>query len=739
MPAFKLLDHWGFSIDVQAGPGALSRYFKSLPDWAALAINLKQLKDTTWDSPSVIGTETLVSFTTPLKVGAHAVALNVDAGTNGRLSIFVPDTDNAPLFSPDVFGDNIPVRLDERYVSASLQASIETTLGAPIDKLQFGFDGKSGVNLTYCQLFKLNPVTPPVLESIAQTVGNFAIPGDQGDIAKMPEGSVTTAESSGTLKFTGDMNLLTFVNPLASVNMPIGNDLKVTGGGSIKVGAGFEFSGSYQVRVLRLAGSKFHLGFYRRREQGFSITAKASAGITTSLDQNTLFKTLLETISAQPQVDQNELATAGLPQGTINAIQYALESAIDRTLSLGMSMELYDSSERDAMFLFEVDLNALTPEGTTWLVSALQGNLGDVANRSDAQSIGIRILKTLTSSAKTLKHTFKVNLLGIYSAVTISSLVRTGKVAWDATTGDFVMTDSVNASRIGISAVNFGADTDKLRSVLAESLLITAAYKAGTCVAGQPELHACHTFFATSARSHRDQMWRDLSIGAGLGFIDAENAMAKLPDHVSEFGRTTVLAETSYDDDAFAALFFANGRQRTVSEYDRAGRNALRYLTRPEDPDGFRLRLIPDDPGGSRGRDALWAKMREIGNVQSGEFRSMFRDLPPAAVTVIGVDYINIVWWTEAMLATGRKLNAIRQLLSVPAVARTDPRFLKLKHDLADQLAKLAGRTRQDFGGPWGLLAMNLVAGHTGRRFLMFNPSVSLMCESPLPVLAAVG
>ena len=122
--------------------------------------------------------------------------------------------------------------------------------------------------------------------------------------------------------------------------------------------------------------------------------------------------------------------------------------------------------------------------------------------------------------------------------------------------------------------------------------------------------------------------------------------------------------------------------------------------------------------------------MRAIGNVQSGQFHQLFPDLPTQAVSVIGVDYINIVWWTEAMVKTGVKLQAILQFLSQPGNSHADPKFLKLKHDLADQLANLAGRTRQDFGGPWGLLAMSLVAPRTGRRFLLFNSNVSLMCET---------
>jgi hypothetical protein len=137
--------------------------------------------------------------------------------------------------------------------------------------------------------------------------------------------------------------------------------------------------------------------------------------------------------------------------------------------------------------------------------------------------------------------------------------------------------------------------------------------------------------------------------------------------------------------------------------------------------------------------DALWAKMRDIGSVASGQFRQLFPDLSPAAVSVIGVDYLNIVWWTEAMVKTGAHVHAIRQYLSVPGTRRTDSKFLKLQHDLANELPDLARRTSQDFGGPWGLLTMSLVGSRSGRRFLLFNPTVTLLCEAPLPVLATVS
>ncbi len=730
MPTFKLSDEFSFSTDIEAGPGGLSRYFKSLPDYLALGINLNALRTTTWDDPEVATTQNKLSFKSPVDIGGQAAVLKIGVGVNGTLSVFVPQTDNDPLFKPDLFGDNIPVRLNERYVCASLQASLTTTVGAPVDRMQFGFTGESGVNLTYCERFSLADVTPPLLESIKQTLANFAIPADVDDFAAMPEGSVASVDGTGCLKFSGTVNLLTFVNPLATVKMPIGSDLKVTAGGSVDVGAGYEYSGDYRIRVQRLAGSLCHLGVYRQREKDFSVTASASAGISTSLDDNPLFQALLTSISSNPQVDQNELAAAGLPPATINAIQCALKSAIDRTLSLGVGMELHAIDENDAMFLYEVDLDALTPDSKAVLESALQGDLSELVALDHTPGAGIRALKSLIGSGKTLKHALKVNLLGIYNSTSISKLVRDGSAAWDATTGEYVLTDSVSASHLGIDSVNFGANSDKLRNVLAESLLMTAAYRAGACVSGQPALHARHSYFALSDKTSRDDMLHDLLIGRGLAFAEAAAAASNLPADAQQFGRTTVLAEACYDDDAFGALFFDGDRQRGEPEYDRAGRNALTYLAYKGDTLEYRLRAAQDD--------ALWASMRSIGNVQSGQFRQLFPDLDPQAVSNIGVDYINIVWWTDAMLKTGQKLQVMRQYLSQPGVSRTDTEFLKRKGDLASQLATLAGRTQKDFGGPWGLLAMNLVAPRPGRRFLLSSPTTSLLCETTLPAPATV-
>ena len=384
-------------------------------------------------------------------------------------------------------------------------------------------------------------------------------------------------------------------------------------------------------------------------------------------------------------------------------------------------MELSKANDNEAMFLYEVDLNALTPDSKSLLQNALLGDLTELVAKDHDPGPGIRVVKTLIGSEKTLKHIFKVNLLGIYNALTVSSLVKSGSAAWNSDTGEFILTDSANAARIGISAVNFGADSQKLRHVLAENLLMTAAYRAGACVSGPPNLKACHTHFTLSNRANSDDIIHDVLLGTGLGF----NAIANLPPELRDFGRTTVLAEASYDDAAFTSLFFDGTRQRDKSEYDRAGRDAIRFLVQPGDPDESRLLPVNDDH--------LWADMRGNGNVNSAEFRHLFGNLNPDAVRLIGVDYLNVVWWADSMQSTGVCLGTLRKLLDHPGVSRTDPAFVKAKQALADRLAKLAGLTRQDFGGPWGLLAMSLVAPTAARRFLLMNPHLTLTFATAVP------
>ena len=250
MPTFKLTDGFGLNVSVTPSTGALSKYFQNLPDWTIQKINLSGIAGQDLTDPAVKNVQGGLTFLQPISIGKEpAVDLTVGASASGSLSIFVPANDGAPLFTPDVFGDNIKVAANQRYVSVGLTAELNASATASPGDLTFGFNGKSDVNLAYYRSFAAGTT---VLAAVEDTVARFSIAGDLDDIAAMPAGSVATVEGTGGLKFSGSVNLLSVTNPLATANVPLAGALAVKGGAAITVGADYEFKGDYQVRVQRL-------------------------------------------------------------------------------------------------------------------------------------------------------------------------------------------------------------------------------------------------------------------------------------------------------------------------------------------------------------------------------------------------------------------------------------------------------------------------------------------------------
>jgi hypothetical protein len=192
-------------------------------------------------------------------------------------------------------------------------------------------------------------------------------------------------------------------------------------------------------------------------------------------------------------------------------------------------------------------------------------------------------------------------------------------------------------------------------------------------------------------------MQADIQIGAALGLFAKADAL--LPAGVDDFGRTTVYAETQYDEALTTSLFLAdNGTPRFLEEYELAGRGAIQLLVAEHGDDSFRRRPAIDD--------VLWAQMKSNGQAQ---FRFMF---PEAHVGAITADYTVIVWWSQAMRTAAERLAQIHAFFSAhPNGSSQDSEFQKLRGQLAKSLAEIAANTKEEFGRPWGLLAMDLASG----------------------------
>ena len=76
----------------------------------------------------------------------------------------------------------------------------------------------------------------------------------------------------------------------------------------------------------------------------------------------------------------------------------------------------------------------------------------------------------------------------------------------------------------------------------------------------------------------------------------------QLLGNATDFGRSTLYAETRYGDEILASVFLdANGDARPIEFYEKAGRDALKLLYQTNDPDQYRQQPALDD--------GLWEKM----------------------------------------------------------------------------------------------------------------------------------
>ena len=714
MPAIKLNDRFGLDIDVQPAPfSALVKYATALPTLLMVeGANLARAAGMTLADPAVTSLTTGLAFNQPVGLGQGAPALTVEAGVHGSFAVVSRSPGNEKLLRPDVFGANVEIPAGTCYTATALEASAGASLSGSAGVFGFGIEPGASLTLTNYRPFPAEAAAPTLLEAVSQSVGGFVIPGDTADLAAVPERGVVTAVARGTLKLSGTANLLALANPLATVELPAGAPkIAVKAGGAVKVGASFQVSGEHHLRVQNTGGGRVLVGWYRRHASEFKVKATASEGLAASIGDTDLFAKIVGAVSSDAAADTQELSRAGLSGDRAAAIQGAVKAAIERKLELALSFEIGAATSDDAAFLYEVELDALDDTGRAAVDAALAGDLTSL--EGDTLPAGIRLVRSAFHNLRQRNHTLKINLLGIYNAISISRLALSGSTLFDPVTGSLVMTDTATADRIRASAVNFGADTDKLRHVLAECFLITAIYRGSRLSVSAPSLKASHSFYDTHARTNRETMRDYLQIGLALGLVAKDAAVP--PAETDDFGRTAVFAETQYDEALATALFLnPDGSPRPVEEYERAGRAALQLTVRADSSSAFRLRPAIDD--------TLWAEMKDKGQAN---FRFLF---PPEQAPVIAGDFTAITWWAEAMHNAGRCLADIGALLALnPEIRSDDPRFEKLREKLAGRLAGVAGKTREEFGLPWGLVAMDYVSGRqAGAGFAITGPRLTL-------------
>ena len=242
-------------------------------------------------------------------------------------------------------------------------------------------------------------------------------------------------------------------------------------------------------------------------------------------------------------------------------------------------------------------------------------------------------------------------------------------------------------------------------------------------VSAPPTLKSMHSYFELHDHTNHETMRDELDTAVGLGLMTRAE-QDRYIQGIGEFGRTLSHAESTYDNTLAKALFLNGDIPRPVAEYEQAGRAALQIIVHDGDQDDYRLRPAREDQ--------LWTNMKSAGQFN---FKPLFPQLKEQQIAVIANDYTLIMWWAAAMRGTAEKLAEIQDFLkNTPNVDVENDRFKQLHADLANHLKSVAANTKTDFGRPWGLIAMSLVAGNQeSARMTIIGPVLSIAKQRPLP------
>jgi len=715
LPAINITDQVTLNIDAELAPGSsLLKYARDLPGIILKGGDLSQLPLLRLSDPAVLSIEPALSFQKPFGLGMSGAQLTIGADAGGSFQVITRTLNRTGLFPGDDFGEAIEIPAGMCYVALGLQGTVNAGVEATSGALTFGFDAASGLRIDSYRPFSAGSDAVTIAEALRRSIGEFVIPGDADDLKALPSGVIVAVTGRGSLKFSGAANLLAIVNPLATLAPPSPvPELAVNATGSVTVGASWEVSTEYQVRARKLDTGHVLVGWYRKHDSEFTVTASASAGISAGTGTTDLFHSVIAAISSNAKADLEELANAGLTAGQSDAINGVVTSAAARNLEIAVSAEFGSLTEDEAAFLYEIDPGALDAAGNEALRIALAGNLGPLSG-SGTPPAGVTEVRSILSKTRASHVALKVNLLGIFNYASVSKLALEGTVTFAPSTGELVIADQATASRIQTLAVNFGADEDKLRHVMAESFLLTAAYRGSRSVVSAPHLSSAHVFFRLDQSAGADQMRRDGAIASALGLGEP-----RIPDGIGNFGRASVFAEARYDEAAATALFLdAAGAPLVLGEYEAAGRRAIALLVLPDSGDAFRLLPATDD--------GLWSRMKDQG---PANFNLL---LPQAQADGVRPDYLAIRWWADSMRSTAEILAQMNRLAGPAGAAPSDPQFEKLRGQLASHLRDVAAKAHEQFGAPWGLVAMFLAGDQRARAEIRItSPRFVFAGETP--------
>ncbi len=622
------------------------------------------------------------------------IRVNASPGTN----LFDGDPFHAPAKVPDHSG----------YVSVGFQGSLDLTLSGSDGDFTFGFDKSSTVKLEYLKAFLLGAGEPTLGNALGQTLSSYVIPSDLSDLVALNSNDIAAVSGQGSLKVSGGVSVTASPNPLASVDLPLGaGTVAVQAGATAGLSATFTLSGSYQMRVCRKDADTIELSFLRESATALKAEFSADGGITAKLGDTDLVAAILGAISTDPVGDKKLLAD--LSPAEIKTLSAAIKGGLDSSLQASLDAVLSASTDDRAAFQYEIQPARLSPEATSAVNAALDGDLSLLTsweeNMQDGGMLapGVRMLNSVLTETRKHGITLKINLLGILNFLTVSELIRNSETVTDAVTGDVTIKETVTGNSIA-AVVEPMARNEALRKAMFDSVLATTSYRAGKAVA-LPDLTCEQMHFALNQNTNQQIMGGYLRWFAALNLLARQDKTAIL-SQFTDGGPSTCVLRTSFGDSDCASMFFdEHGNLRLEAYYLEIGRRAMRALLDPEHQPIDRLRYPIVD-------DALWPKALEIGANQNLGPLVGLSTADDQVMYLIG-DVKVITDWAKAMADAGALVQDVRSFVgdSDATTLSQNSEFTKKCDSLQKKLSAMVKASTTRFDEPWGMVCLFWASG----------------------------
>jgi hypothetical protein len=699
MADLQITDEFGLNTSLQLRDDSPLAKAK-LTHLASITQSLKDEIDKPIDQTSLKDVTFGVDCSTPQALIGGSASITVGAGVSGAISIVRPV--DKTLFTNDTFA-SVPISADQCWMGVELDVSVDADLQGTADGFGVEITGTAKLGLTTFVLIKATGDQFPVFrDGLKSALDHFYIASTADSLRNQAKGTVCATELCGTVTLSGSYQLPISVNALASAKLPFNFTISVDPEATLKLSGSITLSGDLIVRSHKVTDTILDIGVYKKK--GSTLAACFTAGVGIGVDHGSTDLATGFLTTVLPGVDCTK---SGITGDTAKSLNSALNDCIDRSLSIAMNVSCSAATTDEAAVIYSVDLSAGSANATdVALKAALQGDWTRLSQLGNA-----RLIRNIVTDSKEHRHTIAINLFGLYNAANIDTYVQSCTVLHDEN-GQVAVIDKTDASRISVTAVPYAADSDKLRTALAQDFLSTASY-AVVASRVQPNFVIQQSYFLYDKRLTRQEMQDQLLLGRALNLIENgywNGTMASNP--VFPHARISVCAK--YNTAETLSLFFVDTGQRQLrsrADIERIGRDAMIALIDPEDPAGSkRLAVLRDDQ--------IWNAMDSIGNVALFGSIPGLKQLASPVLGAVRADWSGIVWWSDAITQTAPKVADLLTFLDTIPVGdfSSNPEFLAKSKAFQSALGSVARKTHAAFVGGWGVAVVFTLAGNRSDR-----------------------